>query len=189
MTLATVAHIANLASWPLILWMMLSRSGERRPAKELRDGSVEFAPAPFALWIWLLIILPSASTAWITLHRKINSPVQLMNSGIIVLFALSHLLSFPETIRVSREGLEQIYWLWTNKHIRWEEIVEIKLIKGSSNLTIKAGDGTCITYTSKLGGYFRLLREIKQRCGDNLPLEFPGEPTATLQSDSEGAKS
>ena len=105
MTLATVAYIANLASWPLILWMMLSKSGERRPAKEFSDGSVEFAPAPLALWIWLLIILPSASTAWMTLHHKINTPVQLMNSGIIFLFALSHLLSFPETIRVSRVGL------------------------------------------------------------------------------------
>jgi hypothetical protein len=173
MTLTTATHIANWAAWPVILWLMFGKSAENRPAKELSDGRVEFAPAPYAFWSWLIAILPSVSTVWMTLHREINTPLQLLNSGVIVFLALSHIFMFPETIVASREGLEQDYWLWKNRHIRWEEIVEIELDKKASRLTVKGGDGTRVIYSPRLAGFSRLLREIRQYCAENLPPEFP----------------
>jgi hypothetical protein len=178
MTLTTVTHIANLATWPLVLWLMLSKSGEHRPAKELSNGRVEFTPASYEFWLWLLAVIPLASTALATLRHGVYTPLDLLNSGVIIFLALSHLFMFPATIVSSREGLEQVYWLWKNRHIRWEEILEIVLDKKASHLTIKSGHGTRIVYSPRLAGFSRLLREIRQYCADNLPPEFPGEGVA-----------
>ena len=173
MTLTTAAHIANLASWPLILWLMLNKSGISRPAKELSDGRIEFTPASYDLWLWLLAVIPLASTALTALKRGVNTPLDLVNSAVIVFLALSHLSMFPGTIVASREGLEQVYWLWRNRHIRWGEIEEMELDKKASRLTIKGGEGTRIIYSPRLAGFPRLLREIRQYCADSLPPDFP----------------
>jgi hypothetical protein len=118
-------------------------------------------------------VIPLASTALTALKRGVNTPLDLVNSAVIVFLALSHLSMFPGTIVASREGLEQVYWLWRNRHIRWGEIEEMELDKKASRLTIKGGEGTRIIYSPRLAGFPRLLREIRQYCADSLPPDFP----------------
>ena len=176
MTLRALARVANLVSWLILILVLTRKSQTQRPATELSDGRVEFAPGVLSFWVWLSIAIPSAWSAIVVLRRHFSTPWELLTTTYVVLIALSHLLSFPRTIVVTREGLEQLHWLWMNRRIRWNDIVEIKTVANRSRVTIKSGDGTTIVYSAELADRPRFLLELKRYCGENLPPEFPNEP-------------
>lgn len=85
---------------------------------------------------------------------------------------------FPGTIVITADGLEQVHWLWKNKLIQWSEIEEINTGEKSRAVTITATNGTKIVHSRQLPDRPRLLFELKQHCGENLPPDFPREPIA-----------
>jgi hypothetical protein len=83
--------------------------------------------------------------------------------------------SFPETIIVKADGLEQVSWLWKNKRIHRSDIVEINTGEKSRTVTITSADGTRIVHSRQLPDRQRLLAELKHHCGENPPSDFPRE--------------
>lgn len=159
----------------VIVWMAFSLFGSRRPARVINEGRIEFAPSRLAIWAWLYIIgfLATPAIKELTHHHGNQwAPMVVTCFG---LAALSIVSSFPETIAVTDEGLEQIYWLQKNKRIRWDEIEEIKAERWGT-ITITGKDGTRIAHNVFLADRPRFLQEIKEHCGDELPPEFPGKP-------------
>lgn len=77
---------------------------------------------------------------------------------------------------MSNEAIEQVFLLGWRKCIRWEDIVEIESNPKDRMVTITGADGTKIVYSRFLADRPRLLLELKQRCGEDLPPDFPQEP-------------
>jgi hypothetical protein len=71
-------------------------------------------------------------------------------------------------------GLQEVFWLWRNTRIRWDEIVEINTEKKDSAVTVIGADKTRIIHSGRLPDRPRFLLEIKRHCGENLPADFPG---------------
>ena len=95
--------------------------------------------------------------------------------------AIGLITLFPGTIVIDSEGLQQTSWAWKNKRIRWTDIVEINTGEKSRTVTISGADGTKIVHSRRLPDRPRLLWEIKQRCGEQLPADFPREPVSSSQ--------
>jgi hypothetical protein len=90
--------------------------------------------------------------------------------------ALFIIFDFPGTIVVTRDGLEQKYWFHKRKRILWKEIVEIETCVLNEAVKITSMDGTKIVHSYLLADRLRLLLELKQHCGEELPPDFPREP-------------
>jgi hypothetical protein len=104
-------------------------------------------------------------------------------AGVLISSALFMVLFYiPETIVVTDEVVEQVYWLRGNKRIRWNEIVEINSGKTDKLVTITGADGTKIIHSLRLADRERFLQELKQHCGENLPPDFPGGPFPNLDT-------
>jgi hypothetical protein len=84
--------------------------------------------------------------------------------------------TFPDTIIVKADGLEQIAWLRRRRQIRWADIVEINTGEKGRTVSIIGADGTKIVHSRQLPDRPRLLMELKKHCGENLPSDFPREP-------------
>jgi hypothetical protein len=60
----------------------------------------------------------------------------------------------------------------------WKNIVEINTGEKSRTVAITSSDGTEIVHSDLLVDRPRMLLELKQHCGENLPPDFPREPLA-----------
>jgi hypothetical protein len=172
---------ANILSALLLAWMHFRGPGRGHSAKDLGDGRVEFSPDPLTYFAWPLItLLP----AWVTineLRRGLGDWSRLMAPAIILLLAVSEMFSFPGSIVVSHEGIDQHFWLRGQKRIRWGEVTEIREGRANSSLSITASDGTRIDFTGRLPGLPRFLAEIGKYCRGNLPPEFLSRVAASAQ--------
>ena len=98
-----------------------------------------------------------------------------MGATALGMLALVVAFSFPHTIIVMADGLQQITWLRRKKQIHWGDIVEINTGERSRAVTITGADGTRVVHTHQLPDRPRLLMELKVHCGENLPPDFPRE--------------
>ena len=158
-----------------LIWNLYYRKSNRSSAKELSDGRVEFPPSQWTLMIWPLLVVYSAYRVIMRLEHRHASQADLISIAILGFAFLEHLISFPGTVAVTRDGLEQIYWFRKTKYVRWSEIVEINTGDKIARIEITGTDGTKIIHSKNLADRARLMLEIKQHCGDNLPPEFPIE--------------
>jgi hypothetical protein len=175
-----VQEAANVISAALIVWAFFRRSSTAGSAKVLSDGRVGFPPDRFAYRELPLVVVSTAFATMEALHHRIHSTDQLFFSAAIGFAVLAQLFSFPGTIVVTREGLEQIYWLRPEKRIRRCEIAEIKTSKSRGAVVITSGDGTKIVHSFHLVDRRLLLQELKEHCGSELPPDFPREPIPGL---------
>jgi hypothetical protein len=156
--------------------------GRGHSAKDLGDGRVEFSPDPLTYCAWPLIALLPAWAAINELRRGSSDWSQLMGSVVVLLLAATEMFSFPGTILVSQEGIEQHFWLRGEKRIRWGDVAEIKEQGTRGPLTIHASDGTRVDFSGRLPDRPRFLAEIEKYCRGNLPPEFLNRVAASLQA-------
>jgi hypothetical protein len=109
-----------------------------------------------------------------------GKPLELVMAVCFGVIAVMVIFTFPGTIIASADGLEQTFWLWKNKGIRWTEIAEINTGEKSRTVTITGADGTKIVHSRQLPDRPGLLVTLKDHCGENLPPDFPREPDAGL---------
>jgi Bacterial PH domain len=173
---------ARLLCWGALAWMGLARADVRRAAQVHSDGRVEFGRNGFAYLAWILFTIDFAWSAIKDLASSKPSPHLLVNGACLGLLALLLLFSFPGTVALTSDGLEEVYWLRRNKRIQWRDIVEINTGEKSRTVTITGADGTRIVHSAQLADRARLLLELKQHCGDSLPPDFPREPIATVST-------
>jgi hypothetical protein len=161
----------------LAILLLFGRIGNREPARVLRDGArIELPTCRVAFWSWILVIAFLVQAFVRRLIRAHLGPLDLLTEGVFALGALSLLSMLPATIVVTEEGLEQVFWLGRNRRIRWENIEEVDTGNKGQTVSIKAVDGTTIRHTGQQVDRPRLLLELKQRCGEDLPPDFPREP-------------
>jgi hypothetical protein len=88
--------------------------------------------------------------------------------------SIGSIFILPGTVFLTDDGLEEVFWLWRNKRIRWSEIVEINTERKGSAVMVIGGHQTKIIHSDRLPDRARFLAEIKRHCGENLPADFPG---------------
>jgi hypothetical protein len=155
-----------------MLVYLLGSSDKWRRANPLQDGSIEFTPNVRSFWVWPVVVtyLTYATISCVSnLHGRPVNIVLAVYMGVLTVMIAS---SFPGSIIVTAQGLQQIFWLWRDKRIKWEDIVEINTGGTDRTVTIKSTNGTKITHRSQLPDRPRLLMEIKHYCGTNLPSDF-----------------
>jgi len=163
---------ANVISALLLAWMHSRGSSRKRSAKDVGDGRVEFSPDLLTYFAWPLIVLLPAWPAINELRRGSAEWWQLMTPIVLLFLAASEMFTFPGTIVVSHDAIEQHFWLRGEKRIRWGEITEIREPGMSGALTITASDKTKIIFSNRLSDRPRFLAEIENHCRGNLPPEF-----------------
>lgn len=156
--------VANLSNW----W-----KGERQ-VRQLPDGRVRFV----ASWsgIAMAAMLATAIPPSVTFIRHDSNRITAISFSCFLVAIAATVFDLPGSIVAGSQGLGQHYWLRRDKLIRWNDIVEIESQRKRGPVTIKSSDGTKIVHGSFLTGRSRLLRELKIRCGKELPEDFPREP-------------
>jgi hypothetical protein len=156
----------------LAILLLFGRIGNHAPAR-VRNGRIEFPPCLIAFWSWLLVIAFLVQAAVRHLLRNQYGPWDLLIEGILAAGALAFLSMLPGTIVVTDEGVEQIFWFRKNKRLLWDDIEEVSTGKEQRTVSIQGRDGTKILHTGQQVDCPRLLLELKQRCGEDLPPDLP----------------
>jgi hypothetical protein len=94
--------------------------------------------------------------------------------GFIVLL----LISFPGSIDLTSEGLEQNYWVGRRKRIPWGDVVGFEIDKKGKSVTIRAKNGPKIVHTRQLPDRQRLITELEIHCPANVLAGTAKKPVA-----------
>jgi hypothetical protein len=159
----------------LAILLLFGRIGNRGSAR-VAGGRVELPPCRVAFFSWLAVIALLLSVAGVHLVHNHSHRRDLLIHMSLGVGALLFLSLLPATIVVTEEGLEQIFWLGKNRKILWDDIDEVNTGKDRRTVSITAKDGTRILHMGQLVDRPRLLLELKQHCGEDLPPDFPCEP-------------
>jgi hypothetical protein len=175
--------IDRVLFWVLLgflIWSFFSKGGRRGKAKVRTDGQVEFRPNRiwFCFWGVSATWAPLAVASW--LHGHHSTILDFAIPTCCCLIAIGFFFEAPQTIVMNEEGLRQVYWLRGNKRIRWSEIAEIKTALKRGAVTIIGENGSEIVHTFMLVDRPRLLLEIREHCGDELPADFPKEALSAV---------
>jgi Bacterial PH domain len=174
-----IARLVFLIGFVVVMLLFFGNNHDRQGKARFRnDGRIEFTQNGRAFWGWLLV---TAYLGYAAIHRLQHShgrPLDLLISVCVGTVALTLSFSLPGTIAVTADGVEQVFWLRKNKYVRWADIVEINTGEKSRTVTILGADGTKIVHSRQLADRSRLLLELKQHCGENLPPDFPREAVA-----------
>jgi Bacterial PH domain len=177
-----IASLRSLAwiALAVLLTSLWSNADKQRKTKILSDGRIEFSPSKYALWASFLYVSCLVYGAIEQIRHAHGNSFNYLTGALLGIMAAMVFFSLPGTIVVTGEGLEQVFWFRRNKHIRWADIVEINTGEKIRTIKIIGADGTKISHSSFLADRPRLLMELKQHCGENLPSDFPREPIASL---------
>jgi hypothetical protein len=169
----SLVGLANFVAAAIAAWLVYGRDATERPATILSDGRVEFPPDRLTFAALLLLEVPAAWYAVRTFQHGFQVGWSLLPAIFLGWAALVHLVSYPGTVVVTRDGLEQFYWIRMNQRLRWTDIREIR---SGADLKIIGEDGSVIVHSRFLADRERLMSEIRRYCADELPPDFPKEP-------------
>lgn len=163
---------ASFLCWVALTLLIANRVPNRRTATVRANGNVEFAPSWFGMWLLIYVAIWMGFITWGYLRHGMVEPLRFAIGILLGLTSAGLVSVLPGSVLVTDSGLEQVFWLWRNKRIRWEEIVVINTERKGSAVTIIGADKTRIVHSSQLPDRPRFLLEIRQHCGDNLPADF-----------------
>jgi hypothetical protein len=173
--IARTIHLTiSLLFWvalALILTGFLKRN--QSSAKLQSDGEVHFTHRWWFACSWLFIMIWWSFTGFSYLRAGLNQPLQFVTGVLIGIGVLGFVSTIPGTIVVRSEALEEVHWFWRNKKIRWTDIEEIDTEKRGSTVTVIGSGHRKIVFTNVYPDRARFLLEIKSRCGNDLPPNFP----------------
>lgn len=178
MVVTAFIRIARILCEIALIWMFWGRAAKTKPARVLINGSIEFTLSTVAYLAWLPIVVLLVWIARSEFMVLVHGPfawLNLLNVAGFAWITIWVLVSFPGKVVVDDEGIEQVYWLWKNKRIPWQEIAEINTGKTEHTITITGIDRTKIVHSNRLPDRSRLLLELRRHCDENLPADFPAE--------------
>jgi hypothetical protein len=173
----------ELPVWIVTAAVLISFTGSadrQRKALVLRGGRIEFSPNRRAFWAWPVLVAYLVYATISQLKGSHGRPLDMIFASGLGILAMMFIFTFPETIIVTDNGLEQTSWLWKNKQIRWADIVEVNTGEKRRTVIITGADGTKIVHSRQLPDRSRLLMELRGHCGEKLPPDFPREPSAAF---------
>ena len=157
----------------LLIWFLsrqiVSRADDGRQARQAEGGRVEFVPNPRSyksVYAFVALLVYVAVSQLVTGHGQIPTVI----TGVVSLgLALVVLAAYPGAIVLNAAGLEQIYWLWWNKHMAWSEVSGVEADEKKGTLTVLAKGGTKIVHTRQLPDRARFEAEVEGHCPGMIP--------------------
>src|ERR1700739_3540185 len=112
----------SIALVTVLARLSINAADEGRSARETGNDQLEFAPnrRNFVAVVFLVAILTYTGASFAA--SNLSSSADLVLAALWLSIALLILAVFPGSIRVSDEGLQQVYWLWKSKRIAWKDV-------------------------------------------------------------------
>lgn len=136
-----IRPVVELIVGALVTWCFLADAPKDRKANVSASGRVEFAPNRRATAAWLVLAAFFVYPVPAQFRHMCEHLFSTVTAVAFASAAIALLASFPGTILIDSEGLQQIFWAWKNKRIRWQDIVEINTGEKSRTVTITGADG------------------------------------------------
>jgi hypothetical protein len=108
----------------------------------------------------------------------IRSSADLAAPAFCIAFVILLLSAFPGTIRIDKNGIEQLYWLRGRKRIAWNEISKVTTDEKRGEVKIKGRNGTKIHFARQLPDRTRLLAELEKHDGEKMAVQVPSRAFA-----------
>ena len=173
-----VRPLVEVIAGLLVTLCFLADASKHRKAND-SAGRIEFSPNRSATTAWLILAAFFAYLVPIQFRHMDDKLLSIVTAVGFASVCIMLLTSFPGTIVIDSNGLQQIFWTRKNKRISWGDIVEINTGEKRRTVTITGVDGTKIVHSRQLPDRQRLLWELKQHCGEQLPADFPREPVSS----------
>ncbi|MGA7857393.1 MAG: hypothetical protein WCA11_05685 [Terracidiphilus sp.] len=158
--------------------LVVSEADKDRPARETESGRIEFLPNRRSYWgIYVIIAVLSYPIA-AGFISAVGSGTGAWLVSLCMGFILLLLISFPGSIILTAEGLEQNYWVGRRKRIAWNDVVGFEIDKKGKKVTIRAKNGPKIVHTRQLPDRERLMTELEIHCPGNVLAGNAKKPVA-----------
>jgi hypothetical protein len=161
--------------------LIVSGADEDRQATETEGGQLEFTPNRRSYWGVYLFLACLAYGVVANVIVAIRSSADLAAPAFCIAFVILLLSAFPGTIRIDKNGIEQVYWLRGRKRIAWHEISKVTTDEKRGELKIKGTNGKKIAFSRQLPDRARLQLELEKHSGEKAPARVA--PRAFAMSD------
>jgi hypothetical protein len=159
----------------IVFWIAarvaVADAAKDRTATERENGRIEFFPNRQCFWGIYVILAFISYPILVFIATGFKSPVGLwlvsLCSGCILLL----LMSFPGSIYINGDGLEQSYWVGRKKRIQWKHVAWISIDEKKKRVTIKGSNGDKVVHTRQLPDKARLVAELRIHCPTKMPAE------------------
>ncbi|MGO9438068.1 MAG: PH domain-containing protein [Terracidiphilus sp.] len=151
--------------------LIVSEADEDRQASETEGGQVEFAPNRRSFWGVYVFLGCLAYVLIASFVGGIKSSADLAAPAFCAGFAILLLSAFPGSIRVDKNGIEQVYWLRSRKRIAWNEIATVTTDEKRGEVRIKGKNGAKILFARQLPDRARLLLELEKHSDEKAPAQ------------------
>ena len=159
----------------LVFWiaarLAIADAARNRTAVEKKDGQIEFFPNRQCFWGVYVILAFTSYPILVFIATGFKSPVGLwlvsLCSGCILLL----LMSFPGSIYINGDGLEQSHWVGRKRRIQWKQVTWVIIDDKKKRVTVKGSNGHKIVHTRQLPDKARFLAELRTHCPTKMPAE------------------
>ena len=160
----------------IVLIWILSRiivkpADANRKAQDAGNGQLQFLPNKSSYVAVVLFVAYLAYMSGSLIFTSLSTTMGRIGVVLWLAVALILLASFPATILLTGDGLQQVYWLRKKRNIAWADVKEIAINEKRRRVTIKGKTGAKIVHTLQLPDRARLMAELAKHCGDKLPAD------------------
>ncbi len=159
----------------IVFWIAgrvaVADAASHRTAVQRENGRIDFFPNRQCFWGIYVIFAFISYPILVFVATGFKSPVGLwlisLCSGCILLL----LMSFPGSIYITGDGLEQSYWVGSKRRIQWKQVAWIRIDEKKKRVTVKGSNGHKIVHTRQLPDKVRFLAELRRHCPTKMPAE------------------
>ncbi len=159
----------------IVLWVAgrvaVSDAAMDRTAVEKQGGRIEFFVNRRCFWGVYVILTLMSYPILMFVVTGFKSPIGLWLISFCGGCMLLLLMSFPGTIFLNDEGLEQTYWVGRKKRIQWKQVRWILIDEKRKRVTITGSNGHKIVHMRQLPDKARMLAELRAHCPEKMPAE------------------
>jgi hypothetical protein len=170
----------NVFFWIALALVLASAFYNRGSARVRSSARIEFAPGWIGVAAWMYVAIRMCFIGVAYLRHGLRAPLAFAIGILLLLLSVEMIFVLPGTVVATDAGLVQVFWLWRNKRIRWDKIVEINSERKGSAVTVIGADRTKITHSRRLPDRPRFLVEVKRHCAEVLPPDFPGADASNI---------
>ena len=159
----------------MVFWvaarLAVSDAAKDRTARERGDGAIEFSVNRQSFWGVYVVLALTSYPVIVFVVSGFDAAFGLWLVSLCCGCVLLLLMSFPGTIVVNGEGMEQSYWVGPPKRIQWKQVAWIGTDKKKKRVTVKSLRGDKVVHTRQLPDKARFLAELQTHCPAKMPAE------------------
>ena len=158
----------------IVFWiagrLAVADAARHRTAVDRENGRIDFFPNRQCFWGIYILLAFTSYPILVFVATGFKSPVGFWLVSLCFGCILLLLMSFPGSIYIKSEGLEQSYWVG-KRQIPWKQIAWISIDEKKKRVTVKGTNGHKVVHTRQLPDKVRFLAELRTHCPTKMPAE------------------